>query len=312
MRLMRAVADGLKLELPGVKPALVRLIESMIAVDAGKRPASVKAVFEAICENEFAFFEGVDAVAVRVELAKFGVKDPFESERARLKRENIGLKARSEILRRLLTPQQELEFRVETLEAENAAQARLIGRLEELLTGEQREALEAEKDRTTNEAEKAKIARLQDLAPAEKLLELRAAEGEAAAQLELGEKLLRGDPERARALLRKCGLPKAAELLAKAALPKILVGSFAETESSGLAMLLRPGPKATTRRLGAWTGFSSMIHASFRGTAVGRARTILIAESANGKAIFGATSSQHGGARVSTRWIRAERASCSR
>jgi hypothetical protein len=79
-RLVKAIDDLANVELPGVKPELVELIRSMVAVDRGERPDSARAVFDAICQNEFALFEEVDAVAIRVELAKFGVDDRFESE----------------------------------------------------------------------------------------------------------------------------------------------------------------------------------------------------------------------------------------
>jgi hypothetical protein len=170
MRLMRAVAAGLNVQLPGVKPELVELIKSMVSVNPEGRPDTARAVFETICENEFAFFEDVDAVAVRVELAKFGVEDKFEGEIAHLKRENIALKAK-------------------------------VDRLE------------------------ARLQRVLKLLTADQLLELRAEEGEPEAQLELGEKLLVNDRARARELLRKCGLPKARELLAA---PEFFAGSMAE------------------------------------------------------------------------------------
>jgi serine/threonine protein kinase len=80
MRLMDAVKAGAKVELPrSVKPELSELIRSMCSSEAEERPRSAKAVFDAICESEFGFFEGIDAVEVRVALAKLGVRDPFES-----------------------------------------------------------------------------------------------------------------------------------------------------------------------------------------------------------------------------------------
>jgi serine/threonine protein kinase len=151
VRMIRSVLAGAKVELPGVKPELVQLVQAMVAVNPEERPASAVAVFDAVCEHGFQFFEGIDPVAVRLELAKFGVADKFETKVAKLERENATLKADLELARRLFTPDMELEFRAE--------------------------------------------------------------KGDAEAQLKLGEKLLESDPGKAKALLRKCRLPKAAQLL---------------------------------------------------------------------------------------------------
>jgi hypothetical protein len=93
-RLMRAIDAGVGVNLPGVRPGLVGLLKSMAGVQPEGRPGSVKAVFESICENEFAFWSDVDPVAVRTELVRLDVeKIPFEGEVARVMRENVELKS---------------------------------------------------------------------------------------------------------------------------------------------------------------------------------------------------------------------------
>jgi hypothetical protein len=49
-----------------MKRELRDLVVSMIAVEAEEGPESADAVFDEISENEFAFIEGIDAVAARV------------------------------------------------------------------------------------------------------------------------------------------------------------------------------------------------------------------------------------------------------
>jgi hypothetical protein len=103
-----------------VKPELVALIKSMVAVKPEERPERAMAEVEEICMKEFAFFQSVDPVAVRVELAKIVVDDEFEGKPARVKRETVELRAKTGCLQALLTGPQLLEFRVAASEAENA------------------------------------------------------------------------------------------------------------------------------------------------------------------------------------------------
>jgi serine/threonine protein kinase len=120
---MKAVEAGVEVELPGVKQELVQLVRSLLSVRAEERPRSAKEVFEKICEHEFRFFEDVDAVAIRIELRKFGVVViPFEPEMDRVRREVAELSASlyGEIARltRETTAQQQ---RITALERENAS-----------------------------------------------------------------------------------------------------------------------------------------------------------------------------------------------
>jgi serine/threonine protein kinase len=96
----RSVSAGLNVQLPGVKPELFQLIKSMVAVKPEERLESAMAVFDEICRNGFGLFEGVVAVAIRAELARFGVEDKHEPESARLKRENLALRTVVEPLKR--------------------------------------------------------------------------------------------------------------------------------------------------------------------------------------------------------------------
>jgi hypothetical protein len=112
-RLIRAINRGYDVRPLGVRPGIAALISSMIAVDPDRRPASAFAVFEAACKEEFAFFEGVDAVQVPVELAELGVKRfPFGPEVAWLKRENAKLKRESARVVGLLAENAELRAEV--------------------------------------------------------------------------------------------------------------------------------------------------------------------------------------------------------
>jgi serine/threonine protein kinase len=99
-KLLKAVEAGTDVRLPGAKPELVHLIRSMMAVDPKARPESARAVFEKTCEHEFAFFEGIDPVQIRMELAKYGVDPiPFEPKLSRFEREVVTLKAEIEPLK---------------------------------------------------------------------------------------------------------------------------------------------------------------------------------------------------------------------
>ena len=85
----------------------------MCAVKAEERPSSARAVFDAICENEFQFFAGIDAVKVRAELARFGLsRFPGETELAELERKVLTLEAVLEPTKRRLV---ELEREVALL-----------------------------------------------------------------------------------------------------------------------------------------------------------------------------------------------------
>jgi hypothetical protein len=255
----------------------------MVSVDAGARPESAKAVFERICENEFQFFEGIDAVAVRVELAKFGVAEiPFESRPAQLKRVNVGLQAEADEILQIFEEQPRLVFRAERAETRVEILEAKVARLEGLLTAEQRAAARAEDDETENRTLQANVARLKELAPAEKLLELRATKGEAAAELELGEKLLEKEPERAKTLLRKCGLSRAAELLA-------CPSSWPEFPSDSMA-----APYA--RQLKEWLPWAGSASLLAKGEGrptllvariVGKSKTLVVVQTQNGKSICG-------------------------
>jgi hypothetical protein len=99
-----------------------------------------------------------------------------------------------------------------------------------------------------NAVVKAMNERLMKLIPADRLLEVRAENGESEAQLELGEKLLAGEPDRRRDLLRRCGLPRAHELLA---VPRIFAGSMAEPWEARLKEW-RPGLKGARLLARGW------------------------------------------------------------
>jgi hypothetical protein len=118
-KLLQAVGKGAEVELPGMKPELVGLIKSMVAVNPAERPESARAVFEVFCEHEFALVRGVDPAMIRSELAKFGVCDRFEPEMARVMREILALKAETE----RIGP---LEQRIVALEARNERLMRLL------------------------------------------------------------------------------------------------------------------------------------------------------------------------------------------
>jgi hypothetical protein len=123
---MRLVEKGPAINLPAtVKPALVQLVKRMCAVDPATRPATAREVFEAICKEKFAFFEGVDAVKVRTALSKLGVEDPFEDRTEKL----VALKAKLAFVSKLLTPEQTLEVRAELakkLEATDPAKVKAL------------------------------------------------------------------------------------------------------------------------------------------------------------------------------------------
>ena len=168
MRLMDAVKAGVNVNLPRAKQDLVQLIKSMVAVTPDGRQESAKSVFEEICKHDFAFFEGIDPVAIRVELAKFGIEEiPYESRTEKLKRTNVGLVATVDELKQRLRGDQLLVFRAESAEAENtslrAANARLSARLVQLLTPEELAAFHAEDAEEENRTLTAKITRLKQI-----------------------------------------------------------------------------------------------------------------------------------------------------
>jgi hypothetical protein len=117
LTLMMAITRGAKVELWGVRPELIQLVKLMVSVQPEERPGSANAVFEEICRNDFAFFESIDPVKIRVELAKFGIVDKSESKVARAERENVALKAEMEPLRQ---ENARLTAKIGSLEAENA------------------------------------------------------------------------------------------------------------------------------------------------------------------------------------------------
>jgi hypothetical protein len=262
LRLMRAVSAGLDVEAAGVRPELTQLLRSMVSVNPEDRPSSTKAVFETICQHEFAFFEDVDAVAIRVELAKFGVEDEFEPKDSRIERENATLRTTVEPLGR----------EIAALRAENAAL--------------KAESVALKADSATLKAECASLRtrneRLMQLIPPDRLLELRAEEGDPQAQLQLGEKLLRIEPGRARELLRRCGLPRALAVLATA---DIFGGSMA---APWAAQLMEWRPQMRSARLIARGGGDSHGVRVFIDTAPGYAQTFTFIETANRNSICGA------------------------
>ena len=124
-------------------------------------------------------------------------------------------------------------------------------------------------------------ARVKELAPAEKLLEFRAAKGEAEAQLELGEKLIFSEPPRAKALLKKCQLPRAVQLLTES-----FLGSMAAPYWSKLKEWLPD--MNSIKLLAKFDGHSQASIDAFLAAAVGRARTLTFIETENGGSICGA------------------------
>jgi serine/threonine protein kinase len=70
-----AVKEGADLQLPAsVKPELALLIRSMCSLDPEARPPSAT-VFDVMCEHQFRFFEGIDAVELWVGLTIVGAED---------------------------------------------------------------------------------------------------------------------------------------------------------------------------------------------------------------------------------------------
>jgi hypothetical protein len=282
LALMLSIREGLNVQLPGVKPEVVALVKSMVSVNAEERPESASAVFDEFCKGGFAFFEGIDAVAIRVELARFGVVDKFEADAARVNRVNVELKAKNDGLERLLTPQALQEFNLEALKAEILELKAANAEIEQLLTPQQRLALQVKWDQAENRAQKAKTVRLLALAPAEKLLEYRAGTGDPEAQFELGQKVLHSDPERARTLLQKCEFPKAKELLwAISIFVDSIVVAHAGTLKEWLPWM--KGAKLLLRRSGSDQAGVDAFHAA----AIGQARTLLFFQTADGKWLCG-------------------------
>jgi hypothetical protein len=115
----------------------------MVSVNPEERPGSANAVFEEICKNEFGFFDDVDPVKIRVELAKFGIVAKGEARVARVECGNAALKAEVEPLR---NENAMLAARGGSLEAE-------IGRRESELMASKGKATRAQGESVTLMAE---------------------------------------------------------------------------------------------------------------------------------------------------------------
>jgi hypothetical protein len=70
---MKEIKRGTGIELPGVAPALVALLQRMICVRVADRPTAI-GVIEVICRNSFALGEGVRVEGVRRGLWRLGVE----------------------------------------------------------------------------------------------------------------------------------------------------------------------------------------------------------------------------------------------